>query len=417
MRKVECAVVVVMSYTMILGCDRGRPTTPQTKTPLVSVSRPVVDEVTEYEDFTGRTDAVNTVQVVARVTGYLKPHLTRAGAVVAKGTPLFEIDDRPYRAEVGRTEAAVAQAATRLKRLDADYARARSLFGKGALSQAEFDLTSGDRAEAKAAVEIARAERELAQLNLGFTKVVAPIAGRTSRGLVDPGGLVKAGETILTSIVSLDPIYVYFDVDESTLLRLRRLVREGKIKSRREATVPILVGLADEEGFPRTGAIDFSDNRMDPTKGTMSVRGVVANPEPRALMPGMFARVRVPIGGPRRSLVVPEKAVARERGESYVYIVDEEHKVIRRPVGTGTLAGGLRVIGRGLLGDEMVVTSGLERIRPGDEVRVREEETPGTTVSHAVGMGGAGPPATAAPASDSASVHHGRTGPRPLRVN
>lgn len=373
MNRSERAALLLLSSAAILGCGRTpRSGPPQAKTPLVSVSHPVVAEVVEFENFTGRTDAVKTVQVVARVTGYIKPHLTRAGAEVSAGDPLFEIDARPYQAEVDRTEATVAQAEARLKRLDADYARAKLLMGRAALSRAEFDQTVGDHAEAKAAVEVARADRELAQLNLGFTRVTAPIGGRTSRGLIDPGGLVKADETILTSIVSLDPIYVYFDVDERTLLRLRQLVRDGKLKSHREATLPVRVALADEDGFPHEGTIDFSDNRVDPNTGTLSVRGVIPNPEPRAFTPGMFVRVRLPIGSPRRALLVPERALVTEHGQKDVYIVAGDGEVVRRPVVVGPLRGGLRVIEQGLAEDEEVIVSGLQRARPGAKVRVRE---------------------------------------------
>jgi len=216
----------------LVGCERAQPKLAPAKPPTVVDSLPVSDEITDYEDFTGRTDAVFSVEIRARVTGYLDKVHFADGSEVAEGAPLLEIDPRPYQAELDRTEATVVQSEAHLKRLEADNRRATSLFNRGAISREEYDRITGDYAEANAAVGISKANRDLARLNLGFTKVTAPIAGRLSRRMVDPGNLVKADETALTSIVSLDPIYVYFDIDERTLLRIRRLIREGKVQSR-----------------------------------------------------------------------------------------------------------------------------------------------------------------------------------------
>ena len=219
------------------------------------------------------------VEVRARVTGYLDKVLFEDGSEVKEGDVLFKIDPRPYEAALAAAEASVVQSEAHQRRLQFDHRRASNLFQRGAISREEVDRIQGDYSEAVAAVGIAQAQRDLAKLNLSFTDVRAPISGRTSRRLVDPGNLIQADSTSLTTIVSLDPIYVYFDVDERTLLRLRRLIREGRIKSRTEAEVPVLVGLSDEEGYSRRGIINFSDNRVDPSTGTLRVRGVIANPK------------------------------------------------------------------------------------------------------------------------------------------
>ena len=296
------------------------------------------------------------VEVRARVNGYLEKVNFKDGDEVKEGAVLFEIDPRPYEAEVARTEAAVGQSEAHYKRLEADLKRARSLVARQAIGREEFDKIVGDYAEAGASVGIAKANRDLAKLNLGFTKVTAPISGRLSRRMVDPGNLVKADETILTSIVSLDPMYVYFDVDERTLLRFRRLIAEGKIKSRTQAEIPIFAALADEEGFPHKGIIDFSENRVDPNTGTLRVRAVIANPAPRVLSPGLFMRVRLPVGTPHKALLVAEQALGTDQGRKFLYVVkpgkDKDGKAVPnaaeyRPVNVGALHDGLRVVDRG----------------------------------------------------------------------
>src|SRR5438105_6356936 len=222
----------------------------------------VTEKVTDYEDSPGRMEAVNAVEVRARVTGYLEKAHFKEGADVKEGDVLFEIDPRPYQAELARAEGNVVQAEGRLQRLEADYQRAARLLGKG-ISQEEFDKVAGDRTEASGAVTTAKANRDVANLNLGYTKVKATLSGRVSRRFIDPGNMVKADETALTTIVSLDPIYAYFDLDERTTLRFQRLVREGKMKWSMDAGVPVLLGLADEDGFPRRGTINFADNHVD----------------------------------------------------------------------------------------------------------------------------------------------------------
>ncbi|MFO0909012.1 MAG: efflux RND transporter periplasmic adaptor subunit [Isosphaeraceae bacterium] len=374
----------------LAGCERVQPKVVPPPPPRVSVSLPVTGEVTDYEEFPGRTDAVMSVEIRSRVTGYLtKVHFTD-GDEVTKDTLLFEIDSSPYDAELARAEATVVQSEAHLRRLEADYRRSSNLYSRGNISREEFDRAAGDRAEAEASVGIALASRKAAQLDVDFTKIKAPISGRLSRRLVDPGNLVKADETPLTTIVSLDPVYLYFDIDERTVLQLRRLVREGKIKSRTEAEIPIVAALSDEDNFPHKGIIDFSENKVDPSTGTLRVRASLENPKPRVLSPGLFMRVRLPIGSARKALMVPEQALGSDQGKKYLYVVDEKNEVVYRPVKVGRLDRGLRVIEEGVSPQERVVVSGLQRVRPGSRVNptlVDEESRPRTASEPPVGPG------------------------------
>jgi RND family efflux transporter MFP subunit len=375
---------------------------PKPDPPRVEVSLPVTESVSDFEAFTGRFDAIYTVEIRARVTGYLDKVHFADGVEVAKGDLLFEIDPRPYDTELNRTEANVQQAEAHQHRLDADQRRANSLWSRGAIGREEYDRIIGDYSEAQAAVGVAKAARDMAKLSSEFTKVYSPIEGRLSRRLVDPGNLVQADVTPLTTIVSLDPLYVYFEIDERTLLRIRRLVREGKVKSRSEAKIEILVGLADEVDetgeflFPHRGEIDFSDNKVDAATGTLQLRGRLENPKSRGgtrvLSPGLFAHVRLPVGDPHPAILVPEQALARDQGQRVVYVVKQEEKVIKekdkpdkvvtvdrvrkRKVEVKPHNKGLMIIESGLKPDERVVVSGLQRIRndPGqDYMEVRAE--------------------------------------------
>jgi RND family efflux transporter MFP subunit len=371
--------VIAMAWATITGCNQEKPQLAVTRPQVVLVSQPVTREVTDFEDFTGRSDAVFSVEVRARVTGYLDQVRFEDGSEVKEGDLLFQIDPRPYEAALAAAEATVIQSEAHQRRLEADHRRASHLFTRGAISREEVDRIVGDYAEASAAVGIAKAQRDLTKLNLEFTKVTAPIGGRTSRRLVDPGNLVQADQTALTTIVSLDPIYVYFDIDERTLLRLRRLIREGRIKSRTEAEVPVLVGLSDEEGYPHRGFINFSDNRVDPSTGTLRVRGVMPNPKPaqgsfRFLSPGLFMRVRLPIGTPHQSILIDEQALGTDQGKKFLYVVNDKNEVVYRPVKVGSLNEGKRVIEEGLAPGERVIVSGLQRVRPGVKVEPKSME-------------------------------------------
>ncbi len=365
------------------GCTRAPSGAPPPAPPTpVSVSHPVERDVTNYADFTGRFEAVYSVEIRARVSGYLDRVYFKDGKEVNEGDLLFEIDPRPYQANLDRTEANLAQSAAHLKRLEADYRRVANLHSRGNASREEFDKSSGDRSEAEAAVGVARADYDLAKLNMKFTKITTPIGGLLSRRMVDPGNLVQADTTPLTTIVSLEPMYLYFDIDERTVLKLRGLVREGKLQSREQGAVaPILAALAGEEGFPHKGVINFSDNKVNPRTGTLRVRGVIENPVVkgknfRLLSAGLFARVRVAQGESHRALLVTDRAIDTDQGQKILYVVDDKNKVDSRPVRLGAIHDGLRAIEDGLKPGERVIVVGLQQVRPGAVVEPKLVEMP-----------------------------------------
>jgi RND family efflux transporter MFP subunit len=275
--------------------------------PEVPVRQPLVREVTDYQDFTGRTEAVSQVELRARVSGFLDRVLFKDGADVKKGELLCEIDPRPYMAELQKAETRRAVEEAKLKRAEAEFKRAKALLPRQGISREDFDKIADDRAVAEAEVHAAMAECEAAKLNVAFTKVTAPISGRISRRLIDPGNVVRADETPLATIVSLDPMYVYFDVDERTALRMWRAAREGKAKAATE--LPVAMGLADEKGFPHRGKVDFADNRVDPKTGTLRMRAVLPNAD-GLLVPGLFVRVRLTTSEPHKAL--PEKKPGKQ---------------------------------------------------------------------------------------------------------
>lgn len=355
------------------GCARKEAAKVEPPVPEVRVRYPEVQPVEEVEEFTGWTRAEKTVELRARVTGYLNEAPFKEGDDIKEGTPLFKIDPRTYQADADKAEAAVRQAEATLERLQVDYKRVR-LAGR-AVSAEEVDRIASNRIEADASLRAAKAALEHAQLNLNFTVVKAPFTGRISRKNCDPGNLVKADETILTTLVSLDPIHVYFDVDERTVLRIRRLIHEGKVASARDKRITVKIGLADEDGFSREGYIDFVDNQLDHGTGTLRLRAVVPN-KYYLLSPGMFVRVRVPVGPRQPATLVREEALGSDQGERFVYVVTKDNKVVSRKVVVGQLEGEMRVI-KGdpktgkppVLPDERVIVAGMQRVRPGSLVK------------------------------------------------
>jgi RND family efflux transporter MFP subunit len=375
-REIQLAVLLLAIGTAIVGCTRSpqpAPTVqaaaPPPKAVDVLVDMPTTDKITDYEDFTGRTVPLRYIEIRARVTGYLEKinFKKQEGQDVEKGTVLYEIDARPYEAEVARARADLLQAEAHRKRLDLDYRRASKLVETNTVTREQFDLAAGQRAEGQAAVEISKANLKTALLNLSFTKVMAPISGRVSRTQIDAGNVVKQDDTLLTTIVAVDPIYAYFEIDERTLLRIRRYAQEAREAEGVDA-VPITIGLDDEEGFPHTGEIDFLDNRVDVGTGTLQIRGIFKNPT-RVLTPGMYVRVRLPIGKPYDAVLVAEEAVGTDQDKKFVYVVDQENKAQYRRIQVGRLLNGRRVVLKGLSEGERVVVSGLQRVRPGSEVQ------------------------------------------------
>jgi RND family efflux transporter MFP subunit len=354
------ALALMLPAVSAFGCGNGPAAAPSAPPPPeVLVSAPVIRTVTDYEDFPGRTEAVNSIDIRARVTGYLEKVNFTEGAEVEKDKLLFEIDPRPYKAELARAEATIVQAEARLKRMDATLRRMEQ--SRATVGDQEYDVAVSDRGEAAGTLGVAKAARDLAELNLGYTKIRAPIDGRISRRYIDPGNLVKADDTVLTSVVSLDPIYAYFDLDERTTLRLQDLMRQGKIKWTAKEGLPVTMGLTNEVGYPRRGSVDFSDNRVDAETGTWRLRGRFPNPQ-AVLSPGLFVRVRLPIGAAHEAILISEQALGTDQGQKFVYVVDGEGQVSYRRVTVGRLHEGLRAITDGLSQNETVVVSGLQRI-------------------------------------------------------
>ncbi len=388
----------------LAGCARA-PSDPPAAEPIpVAVSYPVEREVTDYVEFTARTAAVDCVEVRSHVWGYLTKINFKEGALVKQGDVLFEIDPRSYQADLERAEAALLQAEAHLKRLELDYNRARPLLPHQAISREDFDKISGDRDEAQAAVKLAEAARDLARLNMGFTHVTAPISGRVSRYMVTVGNLIQSGDlanvTLLTTIVSVDPIYAYFDVDERTVQRARQWLRSGQAEPSADkrppadkkppadretppvlglavdAGLPVELGLATEKGFPHRGTVNFVDNQLNPKTGTLRVRGVFPNKD-ETLTAGFFARVRLPIGPPHPAVLVTDRAIDTDQGQKILYVVNNKNEVIARPIRVGLLHEGLRAIEDGVTPGERVIVNGLQTVRSGITVEPKLVGMPG----------------------------------------
>jgi RND family efflux transporter MFP subunit len=410
MRSLICGLIVPLSAVLLVpGCDTSHADSAAQKPPaaIVTAGPPVERPVSRYIEFTGRTDAVDSVEIRARVTGFLKKVFfengeesegassgSGEGTEVKAGTPLYEIDEREYVADRDAAKSELTTALAQQEKAVSDVKRAITLKEKGNISAEEFERTETAKKQADAQVESASAKLARAELNVEFSHIAAPISGKISKTEISAGNLIRAENTLLTTIVSVDPIHVYFDLDERTLLTVRKLMLDGKIKAARSEssgsreTFPVELGLAIDEGYPKKGYIDFLDNRVNPATGTIRVRGVFENPESapgsqkREITPGMFARVRVPLGEPQPSLLVAERAIGTSQARKFVYIVNEKNEVVDRTVTLGPMDGGLRVIAEGLKAGEKVIIDGLQRVRPGAEVQPKPatmDSRPGAT--------------------------------------
>jgi multidrug efflux system membrane fusion protein len=339
------------------------------------VSRPLEKKIQAFQEYTGRLEAVDNVEIRARVGGYLEKILFTAGAEVKAGDPLFIIDQRPYRAALDQAEAEVQRAQAALDLAHTEFQRAETLVKQSALSTQELDNRRADFRKGEADVVAARAMLETAKLNLDYTEIRAPISGRIGREQVTIGNLVQGGAgqaDILTSIVSLDPIYMYADVPEPTVLRFReRLISQNR-QVQGNSPIPVEMGLINSKGYPFKGEIDFVNNRVDPLTGTLRVRAVFQNTN-RLLSPGMFSRVRVDDGDPYTGLLLPEGAIGNDQGNPFVLVLGAENKLKFRKITTGPEHEGLRVVTTGLEKDDLVVTTGVMRLRPGTTVQPEEK--------------------------------------------
>jgi multidrug efflux system membrane fusion protein len=361
----------------LTGCSHTPEGAPGKQPPTVTVSYPLQREVTDYQDYTGRTAAVDSVQVQARVTGYLEKIYFKEGAEVTEGTVLYEIDPRPYKAAYDAAKAQVAQnvAALELARQDNRRFKALAKEKEGAVTQVDLDKYQSQEDQAVANLDQARANLATAKLNLDWTKVTAPVVGRIGRLLVTRGNLIVANQTTLSTIVRQDPMWVYFDMDEPTMLQIHELVRQGKFgpaSPEHPPMIPFHLQLANEKGFPHEATLDFVNNQLDQATATLLIRAVFTNPRPangpRVFSPNNFVRVRVPTSALYQARLVSPEAVGTDQDLRYLYVVDGDNKVVRHNVKLGTLQDGLQVIAEGLEPGERVIVKGLQRVQQGATV-------------------------------------------------
>jgi len=355
----------VLLVAMFLGaCARNEAAEVAPAPPAVEVAKVITKRVTEFDEFTGRFEAVERVEVRPRVSGYVAATRFEQGHEVKRGDVLYVIDPRPYQAALKQAQAELARARTQLALAKSERDRATRLIEKRAISQEEFDERTSGNEQAAANVAAAEAAVDAAALDLSFTQVRAPISGLVGRAEITAGNLVTAGQTLLTTVVSVDPIYVSFDGDEQVYLKYVGMALRGERESSRTANNPVWVGLADEQGHPHEGHMVFLDNELDPATGTIHARGLFPNKD-RRFTPGMFARVKLIGSGEYEALLINDSAVGTDQSVKFVLRVGADNKVEYAPVKLGPLIDGLRVVRGGLDADDVILVKGLQQVRPG----------------------------------------------------
>jgi membrane fusion protein, multidrug efflux system len=347
-----------VSLVLLAGCESAAEGPSMPPPPEVSVAEVVVRDVQHWDEFTGRIEAVESVELRPRVNGHIESVNFTEGSEVAKGDVLFVIDARPYRAAFEQAQAELARAQTQAELARAELVRAGQLAEARAISAEEHDQRRAAVAQAEANVRAVRAALEVARLDLDFTTVRAPISGRAGRALVTAGNLAQSDATVLTTIVSLDPVHVYFEGDEQTWLRYSVMHRKGE---RSNGGNPVRVSLSGDQGFPHHGVLDFLDNQIDPRTGTIRARAVLAN-EDRTFTPGLFARVQLQGSGRVRALLVDDRALITDQDRKYVYVVGEDGTAQRRDIVPGRMVDGLRVVQSGLEPGERVIVHGVQKV-------------------------------------------------------
>ncbi len=399
-------LALVSCKKMDLGDDSTGPVT-------VSVSRPVQKDVTPYAQFIGRTEAVNAVEIKSRVTGYLVQTPVKEGTLVKAGDLICQIDPRTYQAQYDAADGQLQATQARYKLAKDENARAQDLYKQNAQAISLKALDQHQAAEDAAAADVieAKSSLEAYKLNLDFTNVTSPIDGRMGRYQVTLGNLVTENATTVTSVVTQDPVYVYFNIDEQTMLRLVRQLFDGAMPPLASRKIQVQMGLQDETGFPHTGTADFADNQVDPTTGTLTIRAAFPNPPSpqspnlRLLLPGMFVRVHLPLSLPRSALLIADEAIATDQSQKYVYVVDDSDTVQYRRVELGILENdGLRVITDGIKPEDQVIVNGLQLVSPRIKVKtevVKMPTYPSDPSSNATGESSTPAPSTSGESSDS----------------
>jgi multidrug efflux system membrane fusion protein len=372
LRRATPLVAIALLTGVLSACTRTAAQPAEPPPPKVTVAEVLSREVTEWDEFTGRIEAVNTVAIRPRVSGLVSAVRFEEGAIVRVGDLLYQIDPRPFQAEVDRLRAELNRARATVKRAGSELGRAQRLAVENAMSHEEQERRAAFAQESDAQVAAVEAALRAAELNLEFTRVLSPIAGRVGRAIVTQGNLVSSGPgeaTLLTTVVSLDPIYATFDADEQTLLRYQTLAAAGKRASALQSGLPIRLALASDTDFPREGKMNFLDNQIDPATGTIRGRAIFQNHD-RSLTPGLFVRLRLPGSGAAKGLLIQDRAVGTDLDKRFVLTVNGEGVVQYRPVTLGPLVDGLRVVRSGLTAGDRVIVNGLQRVRPGAKVEV-----------------------------------------------
>ncbi len=351
-------VISSLALSALTGCEQSAASAPaMPPPPEVAVARVIEKPASDFDDFSGRIEATNNVELHPRVSGYIDSVHFKEGSRVKKGDLLFQIDQRPFAYTANRLDAEVRRSQAELTLAKADLDRGERLLKSGSTPQAEYDRLNATAAESAAGVDSNRASLALARLDIDYSTIRAPIDGRVSRALITPGNLVTPA-SVLTTLVSDGSVYVYFDVDETTLLRITRVGKDGK--NDKDAKV-VRMGLVDEDGYPHEGTLDFVDNELDQRTGTVRARAVIDNPDGR-LVPGLFARVRLTGGGTRNVFLVDDKAVLTDQDRKYVYVLDAQNRAQRKNIVTGRLVDGFRVVESGLDTTDRMIVHGVQKI-------------------------------------------------------
>jgi membrane fusion protein, multidrug efflux system len=384
--RVSNVVLLIVGSLILAACGADAQAPQQQATP-VSVAQVVEREVTEWDEYTGRLEAVESVEIRARVAGVVEQVAFQEGKNVKKGDLLFVIDPRPFQAEVAKARAELERVRSQQQLARSDLARSEKLLSTQAISQEEYDSRVAGQRSTTAGLRAAQAALEVAQINLGYTRVTSPIDGRVGRAEVTLGNLVSSGAgaqaSLLTTVVSVGEMYAYFDASEQAYLRYVDLARKGERPSGRENRNPMRMGLANEEGFPHEGYIDFVDNRVNPSTGTIRGRAVFQNSD-NSLTPGLFVRLQLLGSGKYNATLIHDRAIGTDQDRKFVLVVAPDNKLEYRQVTLGPMVDGLRVVRNGLKSGERIVVNGLQRVRPGAVVQpnVVPMDSPSALVLH-----------------------------------